>query len=176
MTLLLRRWPCAVLLLIVLVLAGCGQTGPASAVRQGRGAAVGMAAPGFTLQGLDGRQHSLAEYRGHVVLVNFWATWCIPCRAEIPELQVTYRRHLAEGVVILGLDWKEGRDAVQPFVDERQVTYPVLLDAGGQAYTAYQVPALPQTFVLDRQGRVVVVRTGLATRDRFEQELKSAGA
>ena len=138
--------------------------------------AARQAAPTFSLTGLDGKTHRLADLRGHVVLVNFWATWCIPCRAEIPELEVAYQKHQAAGVVFLGVDWKEGRDQVVPFVDERQVTYPVLLDSDGKAYTAYQVAALPETFVLDREGRIAVHRTGLTTRDRFEEELKTAGA
>ncbi|HEV1998412.1 MAG TPA: TlpA disulfide reductase family protein [Candidatus Dormibacteraeota bacterium] len=155
---------------VALLLSGCSLPG------QGATPAVKGAAPGFTLVGLDGKTHSLADYRGHVVLVNFWATWCIPCRAEIPELEVTYKKHQAEGVVFLGVDWKEGRDQVVPFVDERQVTYPVLLDSDGKAYNAYQVAALPETFVIDKQGKIVIHRTGLATRDKFEEELKAAGA
>ena len=158
------------------VAAGCGVTPPKDASGRQVGATVGMVAPDFRLVGLDGKEHSLSEYRGHVVLVNFWATWCIPCRAEIPELEQAYKKRQAEGVVFLGLDWKEGKDTVQPFVDDRQVTYPVLLDADGRTYTAYQVPALPETFVLDRTGKIAVVRTGLATREQFDSELKIAGA
>lgn len=160
-------WLAALLLLV----GGCALPG------QGTAPAVkGGSAPSFTLVGLDGKTHSLADYRGHVVLVNFWATWCIPCRAEIPELEVSYKKHQAEGVVFLGVDWKEGRDQVAPFVEERQVTYPVLFDSDGKAYTAYQVAALPETFVIDKEGKIAVHRVGLATRDKFEEELKAAGA
>ena len=151
------------------LLGGCSLPG------QGASPSTKGLAPDFTLTGLDGNRHSLSEYRGHVVLVNFWATWCIPCRAEIPELEVSYRKHQAQGVVFLGIDWKEGIDQVAPFVAERQVTYPVLLDSDGKVYSAYQVAALPETFVIDKQGRVAVHRIGLATRDKFEEELKAAG-
>jgi peroxiredoxin len=157
------------LLLVAVAIAACSLPG------QGHPAATPPQAPAFTLVGLDGKQHALSEYRGHVVLVNFWATWCIPCRAEIPELEVAYKKYGPRGVVFLGVDWKEGHDDVKAFTDERQVTYPVLLDTDGKAYSAYQVPALPQTFILDKQGRIVVSRTGIATREKFDAELKSSG-
>ncbi|MDQ6749110.1 MAG: TlpA family protein disulfide reductase [Candidatus Dormibacteraeota bacterium] len=156
--------------LLATTLAGCSLPG------QARANPTPGAGPSFALVGLDGARHTLADYRGHVVLVNFWATWCIPCRAEMPELEVEYQKHRAEGVVFLGLDWKENRPAIEAFVDERRVTYPVLLDSDGRAYTAYQVGSLPETFVIDRQGRVAAHRIGLGTRDKFELDLKAAGA
>lgn len=156
-------------LIAAVTLAGCSLPGHAATTPDRPGA------PAFTLIGLDGKQHSLAEYRGHVVLINFWATWCVPCRAEIPELETAFKKYQANGVVFLGIDWKEGRDDVKAFTDERQVTYQVLLDSDGKAYTAYQVPALPQTFILDKQGRIALSRTGIATREKFEAELRSVG-
>ena len=155
---------------LTVVLGGCALPG------QGKPSTARVPAPRFSLVGIDGKTHALADYRGHVVLVNFWATWCIPCRAEIPELEVAYRKYQAEGVVFLGIDWKEGKDQVAPFVDDRQVTYPILLDSNGRAYTAYQVAALPETFVIDKDGMVAVHRVGLATRDTFDAELRTAGA
>jgi peroxiredoxin len=173
-----RNWKIAVALVATaMTLAACGPLGgPPKAAPSGVGSTVGAMAPDFTLTGLDGQTHTLSAYRGHVVMINFWATWCIPCRAEMPELEQAYRKRQAEGVVFLGLDWREGRDTVQPFIDDRQVSYPILLDSDGRAYTAYQVAALPQTFVIDRQGRVAVVQIGLGTREKFDQELKTAGA
>ncbi|MFN2466226.1 MAG: TlpA family protein disulfide reductase [Candidatus Dormibacteria bacterium] len=162
------RWAATVL--ATLAVCGCGLPGNAG------GTSPPPAAPAFQLAGLDGEQHSLASYRGHVVLVNFWATWCIPCRAEIPELQFEYQKHRDDGVVVLGVNWKQARGDAQAFATERQVTYPVLLDSDGRAYTAYQVTSLPETFVIDRAGKVVGHRIGLGTRDKFEQDLKAAGA
>ena len=133
-------------------------------------------APGFTLTGLDGRPHSLTEYRGRVLLLNFWATWCIPCRAEIPDLEHEARVQDPAKVAIVGIDWKEDLAPVDAFVKEIGASYPILMDHDGRVYDAYEVSALPQTFVIDRDGRVVVSRTGIVGRDQMEQELKSAGA
>jgi thiol-disulfide isomerase/thioredoxin len=132
-------------------------------------------APGFSLTGLDGRRHDLSEYRGRVVLLNFWATWCIPCRAEIPDLEHEARTQDPSRVVFLGINWKEGSDAAQAFFTEIGATYPVLLDSDGSVYSRYGVDALPQTFIVDRDGRLVSSRTGIASRDQLEQELRAGG-
>jgi thiol-disulfide isomerase/thioredoxin len=109
-----------------------------------------------------------------VVLVNFWATWCIPCRAEMPDLEHEYRAHKADGFVVLGLDDREDKATVTAFIDELGLTYPVLLDSEEGAYHAYQVSGLPQSFLLDRQGRVVQARTGIASRDQLEKDISAA--
>jgi peroxiredoxin len=160
-----RRW--VPLLLLLAAVGGCTLPG------QARPTTSPSPAPAFALAGLDGGQHALADYRGHVVVVNFWATWCIPCRAEMPELEVEYKKHRAEGVVFLGLDWKENRRDIQAFIDERQVTYPILLDADGRAYRDYQVTLLPETFIVDRQGRVVTTTLGITVREKLDAELNA---
>ena len=130
----------------------------------------------FRLTGLDGQAHGLSDYRGKVVLINFWATWCIPCRAEIPDLEHEARTQSPQRVVILGIDYKEPQAPVQSFLNDIGAHYPVLLDSDGKAYDAYGVSALPQTFIVDGNGGVVVSRTGIATRDQIEKELRDAGA
>ncbi|HEV3234743.1 MAG TPA: TlpA disulfide reductase family protein [Candidatus Dormibacteraeota bacterium] len=131
-------------------------------------------APAFTLTGLDGQPHVLGDYRGKVVLINFWATWCIPCRAEIPDLEHEARVQDPGKVVILGIDWKEGGPTAQAFLTDIGARYPVLLDSDGKVYDAYGVQGLPQTFIVDRRGRMLSSRTGIASRDQIEKELADA--
>ena len=131
-------------------------------------------APGFTVAGLDGTTHHLADYRGKVVVLNFWATWCIPCRAEMPDLEHEARVHRSDPVAILGMDWKEPAAPVKDFTSELGTTYTMLLDADGHPYNAYHVSALPTTFVIDRQGHIRKTRLGMASRDEIDTEIKAA--
>ncbi|GAB4272388.1 MAG: hypothetical protein Kow0092_27430 [Deferrisomatales bacterium] len=111
-------------------------------------------APDFTLASVDGREVSLSDFAGKVVLIHFWATWCPPCRAAIPhemELQETYGD---EGFVVLGLSLDKDPEELREFLDRRPVNYPMLLvdEATRQAYGG--VPTVPLTVVIDRQGRI----------------------
>jgi peroxiredoxin len=153
-----------------LALAGCSLPGGSSTASTTPGAT----APGFTVQGIDGASHSLPDYRGKVVVLNFWATWCIPCRAEMPDLEHEARVHRSDPVVILGMDWKESAAPVKDFTQGLGVTYPMLLDADGRVYTTYKVGALPTTFIIDANGRLVKSRIGIASRDEIESEIKAA--
>lgn len=148
----------------ILGLAGCGS------------APAPPAAPAFAGAPVNGGSAaSLLALRGRVVMLNFWATWCIPCRAEVPDLEHEYRAHQAEGVVVIGADYQEPREQVLPFLEEIGVTYPVLLDSG-TIHDAYGVHGLPETFVISRGGRIVVARVGAASRQTMEQELARARA
>jgi peroxiredoxin len=155
---------------VALALTACSLPGRSSAASTTPGAT----APGFTVQGVDGATHSLSDYRGKVVVLNFWATWCIPCRAEMPDLEHEARLHRSDRVVILGMDWKETAASVRDFTQGLGVTYPMLLDADGGVYTTYRVGALPTTFIIDSGGRLVKSRIGIASRDEIESEIKTA--
>ncbi len=113
------------------------------------------ALPSFQLTTLDGRSISSAELRGSVVLVNFWATWCPPCRLEMPGFQKVYDRKKANGFVVLGISTDAGGpDAVKRFLAERGITYPVAMASGGVAQRLGGVNLLPTSFLIDRQGRI----------------------
>ena len=120
------------------------------------GVASGNSAlPSFHLATLDGRSISTGELRGHVVLVNFWATWCPPCRLEMPGFQAVYDRKKADGFVVLGISTDAGGpDAVRGFLAERAITYPVAMASGGVAQRLGGVNLLPTSFLIDRQGRI----------------------
>lgn len=112
-------------------------------------------APDFTLHDLAGKARRLTEFRGQVVLINFWATWCAPCREEMPGMDRIYREMKKDGFTILAVNFFETAEQVEPFVKELGLTFPILLDEEGQVSRLYRAFTLPMTFLLDRQGMVV---------------------
>jgi peroxiredoxin len=128
-----------------------GSSGPAHPLRSG------AVAPGFNAAELEGRSFSLAEQHGRVVFVNFWATWCAPCRDEAPALERLYREFSERGFEILAISIDEtaSRDTVRSFREEFDLTFPILIDPARSIYGAYQATGVPETFLIDPQGRIV---------------------
>ena len=114
----------------------------------------------FTLPLLGGGDASLEDYRGSVVFLNFWATWCPPCREEMPSMQLLYDELHDEGLEILAINVLENPQTVQAFIDAEGFTYPVTLDRDGGVMMRYGVRAYPTTYLIDRQGYVIGVRPG----------------
>jgi len=118
-------------------------------------------APDFTLPTLSGAPIRLSELRGKVVLLNFWATWCVPCRLEMPALETLYQRHKDAGLAVLTINLETLSTAgVEAFVQEVRVTFPVALDPSWSIARAYRVLGLPTTYLIDRAGNVVVREVG----------------
>jgi peroxiredoxin len=128
----------------------------------------------FTLNDLHGKSWSLTELHGKVVLVNFWATWCPPCRKEMPDLEKLYTRFPGRGLVVLGIS-DEDQAKVEPFIEKGQFTFPVLLDPGGKAQEAFDVGGIPKSFVFDRQGALVAQAIDMRTEKQFLVMLGQAG-
>lgn len=134
-------------------------------------AEVGRAAPNFHLQALDtgpssveGAASSLTDYRGKWVLVNFWASWCGPCRSEVPDLQeLTQRR--PNDIVILGVNQQETRGAAAKFAEEFDVSYPIVLDRSGEVSQAYRAQGLPVSYLVSPEGVIVKAYRGRVTDD-----------
>ena len=118
--------------------------------------AVGYLAPDFNLRNLKGNYQSLNSFSGQVVVLNFWATWCVPCRVEMPSFEKLYRRYRSEGVVVLAVTLdKNSKKKVKSFVEEHGLSFPILFDAEGEVERLYPSMTIPFTYVLDREGRVV---------------------
>jgi peroxiredoxin len=157
------------LLLLAMVVALAACTGPGQAAPGGIN--VGNRARDFTLEDLAGDKVSLSDYRGDVVLINFWATWCPPCRAEIPDLEAAYRTRGGDGLVILGLSTDESREQVQAFVDQFGVTYPVLLDSEAKVMETYRARGLPMSVLVDRDGVIQVRHIGYLAAEQLDEYL-----
>lgn len=112
------------------------------------------AAPAFALRAEDGTTHRLADYRGKVVVVNFWATWCPPCRYEMPSMERAYQKIKRDDIVLLAINVGESEDEIFEFTGRYPVTFPLLLDRDGAVISRYRVIGLPTTFVIDPRGRV----------------------
>ncbi len=129
----------------------------------------GTAAPAFRLPSLDGGEVDLSAYRGRLVVVNFWATWCPPCVAEMPSLERLHRTLGREGVQVLGVSTDEDEAALRRFVAARGVTFPILRDPGGRvAAGAYRTTGYPETFVIDPAGLIKEQYVGPAEWDTPE--------
>ena len=137
---------------------------------------IGSNAPELQLPRLSGEKLSVAELRGRVVFVNFWGTWCAPCRSEAPSLERMYRKLRPEGFEILAvsIDAPGARDEVLAFRDEFELSFPILLDPGKEAYRAYQATGVPETFMLDRDGQLVERLIGPRDWDqpRYQQAVR----
>lgn len=129
----------------------------------------GFLAPDFTLDTLNGGKVTLSDLRGKIVLINFWATWCLPCREETPALEKSYEQYKDSGVVILGVNLTDQDivSEIESFVQEFELTYPILLDRDGSVGFLYQIKGLPTTFFINRDGIIRTVLVGGPMSETF---------
>ncbi|MCB8980408.1 MAG: redoxin domain-containing protein [Ardenticatenaceae bacterium] len=122
----------------------------------------------FSLGSLDGSQIALADYEGEVIIMNFWATWCPPCRAEMPGINRFYEAHQDEGLVVLAINAQEDAATVRPFIEQSGFSFPVLLDLQGRVADQYSTRSFPTTFIIDRNGVIQHVQTGEISESELE--------
>ena len=130
--------------------------------------AIGQPAPQFQAPDLEGHNTSLADYEGDVIVLNFWATWCPPCRAEMPGIQSVYDMYQGEGLTVLAVNARENVPVVAAFQEQFGVTFPILVDEQGQVMNLYQAHSLPTTIIVDRDGVVQHIQNGSITAAQLE--------
>ena len=175
-----RRGAVAFFIIVALGLLLIQACTPSSQAMQGDqqeaavGINVGEIAPDFTLLDLDGNEVGLSEFRGEVVFVNFWATWCPPCRAEMPDIESLYQEYKDKGVVVIGIDIGESEATVRQFVQQGGYSWTFVLDSTGAVAANYNIRAIPTSFFIDREGVIQAVNTGAMTKRGMEAALAEA--
>lgn len=153
----------------LVLLAAAAATGTARAR-----VAAQAAAPDFTLRQIDGPSLRLGEQRGRVVMVNFWATWCGPCRVELPQLAKLHDRYRGSGFVLLGVNIDEDPNAARTLAGKLGLKFPVLLDTDKKVVAAYDLNAMPATVLIDKDGRVRHLHRGYreGVEQTYEQQVR----
>jgi cytochrome c biogenesis protein CcmG, thiol:disulfide interchange protein DsbE len=173
---LLSPVPAAVLLCVAALLGllgyGLASTGTDRGIEETLRAGERPAAPDIELARLGSEDEArLSDWRGQVVVLNYWASWCTPCRDESPLLQTWHERMQEQGGTVLGIDVRDTTDDAQEFIEEFGLTYPHLKDGPGETQDDYGVAGIPETFVIDRRGRIAAVRRGPVDAAFLEAEV-----
>ena len=133
--------------------------------------AVNFPAPALELSDLQGKRASLEAYRGQVVLINNWATWCPPCRAEMPTLQAYFQDHREQGFTLIGIEAGDPQENVAEFAKQYSLSFPIWLDPQNESLSGFYNASLPNSYVVDKEGTVVMGWTGAISRDMLEKHV-----
>ncbi|MBU7315598.1 TlpA family protein disulfide reductase [Paenibacillus oleatilyticus] len=140
--------------------------------RAGTAAKIGAQAPAFALPALDGQTYTSEQFRGKPLIINFWASWCEPCKAEAPALARLYERYKDRvGLVAVNITAKDRIESVREFVSEHGLSFPVLLDERAETAQAYRIVPIPTTYLVDRSGMIADKMTGAADDATFEKKI-----
>lgn len=132
-------------------------------------ALVGKPAPAFDLERIDGGRISLASLKGGAVILTFWATWCAPCKVEMPTLEEAHSKHGGKGVTVVGVNFQQEKPQVKKFADANKITFPVAMDVDGKTADAYNVPGLPTTFFIGMDGNLAGYHEGIVKPEMLEE-------
>ncbi len=168
-----RFAPLIVLLLLLVVLAGCSGSGEKTASTTPRVVnAVGERAVDFTIKTFDGKEFRLSEHSGSPVLVNFWASWCGPCRLEGPMLEKLYKKYGKEGLVFVGVAIQDSEKGSRAYIKANGWTFPAGPDSDGRLMDAYNVNGIPKTFIIRRDGTVGYIQSGVMPEDYLANKIE----
>jgi cytochrome c biogenesis protein CcmG, thiol:disulfide interchange protein DsbE len=162
--------------LIALLVYGVAGAGDSSTIDDAVKAGEKPAAPTRSLPALDGGEGSLEDWRGKPVIVNFWASWCEPCKAEAPLLERAHARLKARGGTVLGVTVSDASEDSRKFMREEGITFPSLRDVDRKLAEDFETIAVPETFAVDREGRIVAISHGQVTQEFVDQALRRVGA
>ena len=137
-------------------------------------AEVGRLAPDFTLIDLESNSVTLSDFRGKAVFINFWATWCPPCRAEMPEIEAIYQEYKSKDVVVIGVDLYEAENEVRQYVQQGGYSWIFVIDTTGEVTKNYAITAIPTSFFLDKEGVIQAMNVGAMTKRAMESKLAEA--
>lgn len=161
----LGRWAAVLLVVGLIALLGWGVVQAANGPRDS-----GLA-PDFTLTGFDGRTVTLSQLRGQVVIINFWASWCPPCREEAAYLEQTWRKYQGKGAVFIGVDWVDTEKEALAYIKEFDITYLNGPDLGTRIAQAYRIQGVPETFYVDKTGRLRGVHIGPLSSPELDNKI-----
>ncbi len=159
------RWAASLLVLGLIALLAWG------VVRGNNGPRDSGEAPDFTLVGFDGRSITLSQLRGQVVVINFWASWCLPCRQEAAYLEQTWRKYRDRGVTFIGVDWVDTEKEALAYIAEFDITYPNGPDLGTRIAQAYRIQGVPETFFVDKAGKLRGVHIGPLVPPQLDERI-----
>ena len=134
---------------------------------------MGQPAPDFSATALDGSTVTLASLRGRPVLVNFWASWCVPCRQEMPRLKEALAQHAAQGLIIVGVLYRDDTDSAREFAESFGATWPNVQDPDGSIAKAYRVVGAPQSYFVDRGGILRSIQVGEILQEDFDRQYQA---
>lgn len=135
---------------------------------------VGQLAPNFTLKELDGKQLSLSDLKGKVVLLNFWGSWCDPCKREMPDLEQAYQNWKEKGVVVFGVNIGESKITAKAFADRLGITFPIVLDSDRNVtLNMYKIGPIPTSFFIDKKGNIQQIYTGPMSLQYIEDKIQA---
>ena len=135
----------------------------------------GQPAPDFALRDSGGKLVKLSDLRGKVVFVNFWASWCVPCKKELPDIQKVYDEKHADGLEVLAINWQDDLETATAFFSSHDLRLPLLLDRSGSVYAQYRLQGLPDSFFVDRDGNIAAFQFGFLTEAKMRERLAAAG-
>lgn len=167
-----KKWIQLVIFAAVLIIGGLTLAG--NLFQDNKKPVQGDKAPDFSLVGMDGKTHKLSEYKGKTVLLNFWGTFCPPCKDEMPAMQKQYEQSKREDIEFLAVNLAESPITVQNFISQYNVTFPILLDDKEEIRKRYGVINYPTTFFIGPDGRIASVKVGQMTEEFLEQTVALA--